>query len=163
MASIVRLWSRPRQRLSWLSYVMIFLSFSRHCHNNTSIRPQPLPYMLKKGKSIPVTGRGGPQGCEKLRFSHFLDNRLTDDSETVGLTCWPPFTPRKIPGTHFCYRLIWPQGHSATVTMRSTEISNDLIGNQTCDLLACSIIHSFIHSFIYLHSIRSLQGRRDNQ
>jgi hypothetical protein len=30
----------------------------------------------KKGKVIPVTGRGGPQGCETSRLPQFLDNRL---------------------------------------------------------------------------------------
>jgi hypothetical protein len=55
-----------------------------------------------KGKAIPVTGRGGPYGCETLRFSHFLGNRLTDCGEAVTLTRQLPFTPRKIPGTHFC-------------------------------------------------------------
>jgi hypothetical protein len=29
-----------------------------------------------EGKGNPVTGRGGPEGCEALRFPHFLDNRL---------------------------------------------------------------------------------------
>jgi hypothetical protein len=43
-----------------------------------------LPYQLgvkvkkKKGNAIPVTGRGGPLGCEMSRLPHFLDNRLTD-------------------------------------------------------------------------------------
>jgi hypothetical protein len=55
-----------------------------------------------KGKAIPVTGRGGPQGCKISRLPHFLDSRLTDGGEVVSLTCWPPFTPRKIPGTHIC-------------------------------------------------------------
>jgi hypothetical protein len=32
----------------------------------------------------------------------FLDNRLTDGDEIVNLTHRPSFTPRKIPGTHFC-------------------------------------------------------------
>jgi hypothetical protein len=32
---------------------------------------------------------------------HFLDNRLTDGGEVVSLMRRPPFTPRKIPGTHF--------------------------------------------------------------
>jgi hypothetical protein len=32
----------------------------------------------------------------------FLDNRLTDCGEVVSLMRRPPFTPRKIPGTHFC-------------------------------------------------------------
>jgi hypothetical protein len=52
-----------------------------------------------KGKSIPVTGRGG---CQTSRFPHFIDNLLTDDGEVVSLTSRPPFTHRKIPGTHFC-------------------------------------------------------------
>jgi hypothetical protein len=26
---------------------------------------------------------------------------------------WQPLSPGNTPGTHFCYRLSWPQGHSA--------------------------------------------------
>jgi hypothetical protein len=54
------------------------------------------------GKAIPVTGRGGPEGCETSTLSHFLDNRITDGDKVVCLTRRPYFTPRKIPGTHFC-------------------------------------------------------------
>jgi hypothetical protein len=61
--------------------------------------------ILKKGKAIPVSGHEGPEGCETSRLPHFLDNRLTDDSEDVSLKCHPPFNPRNIPGTHFCYGL----------------------------------------------------------
>ena len=57
---------------------------------------------LSKGKAVPVTGHGVPQGFETSRLQHFLDNRLTDDGDVVSLTRRPPFTPRKIPGTHFC-------------------------------------------------------------
>jgi hypothetical protein len=56
----------------------------------------------KKSKTIPVTGRDGPQRCERSRLSHFLDNRLTDGGEVVSLTRRPLFTSRKISGTHFC-------------------------------------------------------------
>jgi hypothetical protein len=55
----------------------------------------------KKGKSIPVKGRGGPKGCEPSRFSHYIDNRLTDCGEVVSLMRRPPFTPRNSPGAHF--------------------------------------------------------------
>jgi hypothetical protein len=55
-----------------------------------------------KGKDIPVTGHEGPEGCQTSRLPHFLDNRLTDGGEVVSLKRRPPFTPRKIPGTHFC-------------------------------------------------------------
>jgi hypothetical protein len=60
------------------------------------------PIKKVKGKAIPVTGYGVPYGCERSSLPHFLDNRLTDGGEVVSLTHWPPSTPRKIPGTHFC-------------------------------------------------------------
>jgi hypothetical protein len=56
--------------------------------------------LVANGKAIPVTSRGSPQGCETSRLSHFIDIRLTDGGEVVSLTRRPPFTPRKIPGTH---------------------------------------------------------------
>jgi hypothetical protein len=59
-------------------------------------------FQCKGKKSIPVTGRGRPWGCETSRFPHFLDNRLTRGGKVVSLTRLLPFTPRNIPGTHFC-------------------------------------------------------------
>jgi hypothetical protein len=55
-----------------------------------------------KGKSIPVTGRGGPQGCERSRLPYFLDSRLTDGGEVFSLMRRPPYIPSEIPGAHFC-------------------------------------------------------------
>jgi hypothetical protein len=55
-----------------------------------------------KGKAIPVTGRGGPKGCETSRLPHFIDDQLTGGGEVVIPTRQPPFNPRKIPGTRFC-------------------------------------------------------------
>jgi hypothetical protein len=55
-----------------------------------------------KSKTVHITDRGEPQCYETSRLPHFLNNRLTDDGEVLSLTHWPPFTPRKIPGTHFC-------------------------------------------------------------
>jgi hypothetical protein len=49
----------------------------------------------KKVKLSPVTGRGGPLGCETSRLPHFLGNRLTDGGEVVSLTCWLLFTPQE--------------------------------------------------------------------
>jgi hypothetical protein len=74
-------------------------------------------------------GHGSPYGCETSRFPHFLDNWLTDGGEVVSLTRQPPFTPREIPGTHFCQRLSWPQGHSVAGRTRSIEKFNNVIGN----------------------------------
>jgi hypothetical protein len=55
-----------------------------------------------KDKAVSAISRGGPQGCETSRLSHFLDNRLTHGGEVVSLTRRPPFTTRKIPGRNFC-------------------------------------------------------------
>jgi hypothetical protein len=41
----------------------------------------------KKGKAIPVTDRGGPQGCETSRLPHFLDG-----GEDVNITRRSAFT-----------------------------------------------------------------------
>jgi hypothetical protein len=49
---------------------------------------------LRRGK-VKVTGRGGPYGCETLRFPRLLDNWLTDGSKVVSLTRRPPFTPQE--------------------------------------------------------------------
>jgi hypothetical protein len=56
----------------------------------------------KQSKAIPVTGRPSLYCCETSRIRHCLDNRLIEGAEVVSLTCWPPFTPRKIFGTAFC-------------------------------------------------------------
>jgi hypothetical protein len=61
----------------------------------------------------PLTGRGGLQGCEMLRFPHWLDNRLTDECKVVRRIHRPRFTPHKhfsASGTRFCLRLSNPQG-----------------------------------------------------
>jgi hypothetical protein len=39
---------------------------------------------------MPVTGRGGLKGCEMLKISDCLDNRLTDGGKIrIGLTLLP--------------------------------------------------------------------------
>jgi hypothetical protein len=73
------------------------------------------------------------------RLPHFLDNRLTNGGGVVSPMHWLLFTPRKSPHTHICQRLSQPS-HSATRRIRSIEKSNDLLGNQNHDLLACSIV-----------------------
>jgi hypothetical protein len=56
-------------------------------------------------KNFPVTGHGGPKGCGASKLPHFLDTWLTNGGEVLSLTCRLSFTERKIPGTHFRYRL----------------------------------------------------------
>jgi hypothetical protein len=52
--------------------------------------------------SFPVTGCGGSWVERCWGFPHSLDSQLTHGGQVVSLMCWLPFTPRKIPGTHFC-------------------------------------------------------------
>jgi hypothetical protein len=94
----------------------------------------------RQKKNICVTGLRGPQGCERSRLPHFLDNRLTDGGEVVILTCRPPFTPKKISGTHLCQRLSRLQGHNTAGRIRLIENFSDLIGNRTHELPGCSIV-----------------------
>jgi hypothetical protein len=51
-------------------------------------------YVTKK--AILATGR------EMSRSPQFLDNQFSVGGKVVSLTRRPLFTPRKIPGTHFC-------------------------------------------------------------
>jgi hypothetical protein len=50
---------------------------------------------VKKGKAIPVTGRGGLYGCETLKLLHFLDSWLTDGGKVVSLTRRLHFNPQE--------------------------------------------------------------------
>jgi hypothetical protein len=47
-------------------------------------------------KAIPVTGREGLWGCEKLRISRRLDNRLTVDGSLSALRTGRSVFPRNI-------------------------------------------------------------------
>jgi hypothetical protein len=61
-----------------------------------------LDLMKVKGKAIPLTGRGGPYGCQTSWLPYFLDSRLSDGGEVYSRTRRPPLTPKMIPGAHFC-------------------------------------------------------------
>jgi hypothetical protein len=78
---------------------------------------------------------------ETSRLPHFLDNRLTDGGEVVSLMRRPAFTPQEDSWYSFLLEAgSTPQGHSAAGRIRSIKKSNDLIGNRTRDLPACSIV-----------------------
>jgi hypothetical protein len=94
----------------------------------------------RKAKALPVTGREGPEGCETSRHPHFLDSRLTYGDEVVSLARQPPFTLRKIPGTHLWWSLSRPQGHIAVGRIRSIEKPSDLFRNRTRDLPVCNTV-----------------------
>jgi hypothetical protein len=53
--------------------------------------------------AIPITDRGGLQGCEMLRIPHCLDTRLIDSGNVVSPMHRSHFTPQK----HY-YFLVFP-------------------------------------------------------
>jgi len=50
------------------------------------------------------------------------------------------YPPGNIPGTHFCYRLSKPQGHSAAGRIMSMKNTIKTIVNRTRDLPVCSAV-----------------------
>jgi len=64
-----------------------------------------------KSKAVPLHAWSGPEGSRKLRFPDFMTTQ--DGGNVVSLTHRPPLPPGNTPGTHFCYRLSRPKGHSA--------------------------------------------------
>jgi hypothetical protein len=58
-------------------------------------------FMIRVSQS--PTSLRAEHSCETSRFPHFLDNWLTDGGgEVFSLTRRQSFSPRKIPGIHFC-------------------------------------------------------------
>jgi hypothetical protein len=67
-----------------------------------TLRKIPERLTIHKSKPIPVTGRGGPQGCEMLSIPYCVGSRVTDGgevvrpdalyaSETLLFCCWYSF------------------------------------------------------------------------
>ena len=52
-----------------------------------------------------------PEGSRKLRFPDYMTT-AQDGGKVVSLTHRPPLPPGNVPGTHFCWMLNRPQGHS---------------------------------------------------
>jgi hypothetical protein len=99
-----------------------------------------------------------------LRLPQFLDDWLTVGGEVVSLVLQPPFTDRKIPGTHFCQRLSRPQGHSVAGRIRSIEKSNGFTGNRTHNLPACSIMPQptmLLHALNHIYGILTMPQLRN--
>ena len=65
-----------------------------------------------KGKAVPLQAWTGPKGSRKLRLPDFVTT-AQDGDKVVSLTYRPPLPLGNTPGTHLCYKLSQPQGHSA--------------------------------------------------
>jgi hypothetical protein len=91
-------------------------------------------------KSNPITGLDRPIGFQEVEAPRFLDNRHMKVLSLSALRTGRLYLPGNTPGTHLCWRLSQPQGHSATRRIMSIKNSNDTIGNGTRDLPACSAV-----------------------
>ena len=76
-----------------------------------------------------------PEGSRKLRFPHFMTT-TQEGGKVVSLTHRPPLPPGNSPGTHFCWRLSRPQGHSAIGRIMSMKNSNSLVKQNQLKLYA---------------------------
>jgi len=92
-----------------------------------------------KGKADPLQAWSGLEGSRKLRFPDLMIT-AQDGGNVVRLTHRPPLPPGNTPGTHLCWRLSRPRGHSATGRIMSLKNSNDTIGNRTRGLPVCSVV-----------------------
>jgi hypothetical protein len=96
-------------------------------------------WVTDKGKAVPLHAWGGPEGSRKLRFPDFK-TMAQDGGKVVSLTHRPHLPPENTRGTHLCYRLSGPQGHSAIRMIYVNEKFHDPIRDRTSDLLFCSAV-----------------------
>jgi hypothetical protein len=97
-----------------------------------------------KGEDIPVTGHGGPWGCERSRLPHYLDIRVRDGGKVVSPTGRPPALYPQVSFLRFLV-LISVRGRVDTRVIVLTEelrkLENiHLIGTRSRNLPVCSIV-----------------------
>jgi len=108
--------------------------------------------IIGKGKAVQLQTWSGPEGSSKLRLPDYVTT-AQDGGKFVNLTHRPSLPPGNAPGTHFCYRLSRPQGHSAIGRIMSMKNSNDTFRIRTSDLPICStalttVLQNILHHII---------------
>jgi hypothetical protein len=79
-----------------------------------------------------------PLGLQKFEVPRISRQSAQEGGMVVNPTYGPPLSPGDIPGTHFFQRTSRQPDHSAVGMIKSLKNPNDLTGNHTRDLPACS-------------------------
>ena len=97
--------------------------------------------------AVPLQAWTGPEGSRRLKLPAFPVNRHTRLAATSTGRLHPP---GNIPGTHFCWRLSRPQGHSAAGRIMSTNILiiMNLIGSFFSYLTTANQLHRLCSIYI---------------
>ena len=95
---------------------------------------------MKTDTAKPVQAWTELEGPRRLRLPVFKTNRHMKVVRFSALRSGYLYAPGNISGTYFCQMLSLPQDHSAAGRIVPMKNSNDTIGNQTCDLPACSSV-----------------------
>jgi len=120
----------------------VFISFTQNLCLPYLLLPEAMVAnpLCVISKAIPITGLVRPSGFQEAEAPTFQDSQHMQVVRLSALCAGHLYPPGSIAGTHFCYRLSQPQGHSAAGRIMSKKNSNDIIGNKTRDLPACSAV-----------------------
>ena len=132
-------WSNPAgwtMRVGWTMHNDTDISGvcggpGRWQHEVSACRWEKKQSLDKPGQAQRVPGRWGSQISRQSAH---------EGGQVVSPTHRPPLPPGNIPGTHFCWRMSQPQGHSAAGRVMSMKNYSDNIGNRTSDFTACSAV-----------------------
>jgi hypothetical protein len=94
-----------------------------------------------KDRTIPVTGWGDPQVCEKSMPPQFIDNWLTDCCEVLSLASRLSFSPQENFGYSFLF-IGWIDARAIVHLERLDQLKKctDVIENQSHDFATCSTV-----------------------
>jgi hypothetical protein len=125
---------------------ILFQCFLRYLGMGTGMLNIPPAQIPKKSeaKSTSLQAYYKPRGFQGVETTRFLYDRYIKVVRFSVLRTGRLYPPRNIAGTHFCKRLIRSQGHIAAGSCTSIKNSNDIIGNRTRDLAACTALPQII-------------------